>query len=146
MTEIPWEEHERRGTEVDHQQMRGAMLYVLGRIPHPDRAEVVTEFGTHVRDGARDAATWERTRPEAFAALSDRVRTHFHDGEMAVLDGNDTSPAAERRYASDPIFRMAVDETRALRESDPDAFAARATEAHAMRDAVRDARTAGVRA
>jgi hypothetical protein len=141
-----WEEAARRGTEVDHLQMRGAMLYALGRIPHPDRSEVVDELGTHVRDGARDAARWERTRPEAFAALQDRVRTHFHDGEIAVLDGQDTTPSAERRYERDPIYRMAVDELRALRESDPDAFAARAADAHAMREAVRDARAVAVRA
>jgi hypothetical protein len=140
------EEQERRGTEVDFHQMRGAMLYALGRIPHPDRPEVVAEHGTHERDGARDAARWERERPEAFAALRDRVLTHFHDGEVAVFEGSDASPESAERYARDPIYRMAVDETRAQRDADPAAFADRAREAHAMRDEVVGGRYAELRA
>lgn len=139
-------EHDRRGTEVDHHQMRGALLYALGRIPHPDRPEVVAEYGTHERDGARDAARWERERPEAFAALRDRVLTHFHDGEVAVFDGSDGTPESAARYARDPIYRMAVDETRVLRETDPAGFADRAREALAMREEVVSGRRSELRA
>lgn len=137
-----WEEHEARGAAVDHEQMRGAMLYCLGRVPRPDRSEVVQEIGTHARDGARDAATFERLRPEAFAQLRDRVVTHHRDGERAVLLGRDRSPELERRYAEDPIFRMGVDEARAQRTADPDAFAARAAQVRAMTESVDDGRAA----
>ncbi len=134
-----WHEHDRRGAEVDHHQMRGAVLYVLGRIPNPDRSEVVEQFGTHERDGARDAARFERLRPAQFEALRGRTLTSFHGGENAALLGNLRGSALESALR-DPIFRMGYEETQALRTSDPAAFEARASEARALASAVQHAR------
>jgi hypothetical protein len=136
------EEARFRGREVDHEQMCGALLYCLGRVRHPDRPEVVDRIGTHARDGARDAARFERLRPEAFAALRERVVTHHSEGEAAVYCGRDGTEIA-RRYEEDPIFRLGVDEARALRESDPSAFEARASEARALEAALDGARAGG---
>jgi hypothetical protein len=136
-----WEEHERRGTEVDHHQMRGALLYVLGRIPNPDRSEVVEQFGTHERDGARDAARWERTRPEAFAALRERTLASFGAGETAAMLGNLRGASLETALR-DPVFRMGYDEAQALRTSDPGAFATRAAELRSLTQAVELGRAA----
>lgn len=134
-----WEEHERRGTEVDHHQMRGALLYVLGRITNPDRAEVAEQFGTHERDGARDAARWERQRPEAFAALRERTITSFTSGEHAALLGNLRGEALEVALR-DPIFRMGYEETRQLGREDPVAFALRRNEVRRLTESVEHAR------
>ncbi|GAB4216268.1 MAG: hypothetical protein OHK0013_42560 [Sandaracinaceae bacterium] len=134
-----WEEHERRGTEVDHHQMRGAVLYVLGRIPNPDRPEVVERFGTHERDGARDAARFERLRPQAFAELQARTRTSFLAGETAALVG-DRRGAALEAALRDPIFRMGYEEAMALRAHDPASFEARAAEARALASTIEQAR------
>lgn len=136
-----WDEHDRRGTEVDHHQMRGAVLYVLGRIPNPDRPEVVEQFGTHERDGARDAARFERLRPQAFAELQARTRASFQGGETAALLGNLRGEALETALR-DPIFRMGYEETMAQRTSDPAAFEARASEARALASTVQQARAA----
>jgi len=134
-----WHEHERRGTEVDHHQMRGAVLYVLGRIPNPDRSEVVEQFGTHERDGARDAARFERLRPTQFEALRARTMTSFHGGESAALLGNLRGPELESAMR-DPIFRMGYEETLAQRASDPASFEARAAEARTLSTTVQQAR------
>lgn len=134
-----WEENERRGTEVDHHQMRGAMLYMLGRITNPDRAEVAEEFGTHERDGARDAARWERQRPEAFAALRERTINSFRSGEHAALLGNLHGDALEAALR-DPIFRMGYEETRQLGREDPVQFALRRGEVRRLTESVEQAR------
>ncbi|MBX7193354.1 MAG: hypothetical protein K1X94_14970 [Sandaracinaceae bacterium] len=136
-----WEEHDRRGTEVDHHQMRGALLYVLGRIPNPDRAEVAEQFGTHERDGARDAARWERTRPAAFEALRERTVASFEAGRTAALLGTLRGAALETAM-QDPVFRLGYEETQGLRASDPAAFAAQAREARSLSQAVELGRAA----
>jgi hypothetical protein len=141
-----WEEARRRGEEVDREPMWDAVLYCLGRVPNPDRPEVVSQIGTHARDGARGAATFERLRPHAFEQLRARVLTHHREGEQAVLLGRDRGPAFERRYAEDPIFRLGVNEARAAREADPAAFRERAEALRGMSAQLDDARRVATRA
>ena len=141
-----WEEHERRAMEVDHEQMRGALLYMLGRTGDPDRESLVTRIGTNARDGAQNAEAFERRRPAAYARLAAEVRAHHRDGESAALRGQGRSAEVRRRLAEDPVFRMGFEEMERLRARDPAGFAARAQalarlDAHV--DAGRHARVRG---
>jgi hypothetical protein len=140
-----WEEHARRGMVVDHEQIMGALRYILGRIPDPDRAGVEVRFGTHVRDGANNAEAFERTHPEAFQRLRDEVRAHHQEGMRAGLLDRGGEAEVRLRCEQDVVFRMGFEEAKELRSHDPVTFEARRRAVESMHGALDAGRAARVR-
>jgi hypothetical protein len=134
-------EGEARGVAYDSEMMRGALAVFEGRLDDSE-TRIEMERNPAFRDGARRAERLYYRDHERFVAIATGVRNVATQGRDAVYRGVDSGPAFERRYAEELPFRHAVDEARAQRERDPEAFDAARRDAMGLRESMERGRSA----
>lgn len=112
--------HQLEGADATNRQlhtsrMEGMLAALEGRSDDAAvRARAARNPG--YAEGLRAAERFARERPDDFARAVRVVRQSRDAGLAAVALGRDRTPAAQRRYESDPAFRNAVDYMRRLQQ------------------------------
>lgn len=133
-----WYQGDQRGLEWDSNVLRGALMALEGRMDEIPRNDM-----TGLRDGARRVEWLAIRQPAEFECLRQRIASITREGAEAVYRGRDSGPEFEARYQSDLAFRHGVDNARAERRNDPEAFEIHRREARELEEQLRGARSQG---
>jgi hypothetical protein len=126
-----YEEREARGAGYQNEMLRGALAVFEGRVDRPEvRAEM--DRNIHYAAGVERAQRLAETHRDVFARVSREVLASVRGGMLAVARSEHATEEGRDRCEHDPAFRHGVEAMIRLRNTDPDAFAAKARELESM--------------